>query len=139
MNKGGNNYKIKKMGNHTEGEVNDHTTLCTTEQCKCSAISAAVINCQSIKSRKALLNSFINTYAPSIVFGTESWLSPSLYSSEIFPHNYNIYTERIGMMDMVVFSWSVAIGILVKKLQLNLSDCYCRTGWIKQLNIMCSL
>ena len=50
-------------------------------------------NCQSIKSKKASFISFVDTYTPNIIFGTESWLSPSWYSSEIFPHNYNVYRK----------------------------------------------
>jgi len=52
-----------------------------------------VINCQSIKSKKEVFNDFIDTYYPDIIFGTESWLSSTFYSNEIFPHNYNIYRK----------------------------------------------
>jgi len=38
-------------------------------------------------------NSFVDTYSPYITFGTESWLSPTIYPNEIFLHNYDIYRK----------------------------------------------
>ena len=61
--------------------------------------------------------SFVDTYTPNIIFGTESWLSPSWYSIVKFSHTITMYTERTGMMVLVVFSWHVVIGILAEKSQ----------------------
>ena len=33
----------------------------------------------------------IDTHKPHIVFGTESWLKPSVSSSEVFPSDYTVY------------------------------------------------
>ena len=38
--------------------------------------------------------SLINQYIPDIIVGTESWLTPAINSSEIFPSNYNIYRRN---------------------------------------------
>lgn len=35
----------------------------------------------------------INEHQPDIVFGNESWLTPDINSSEVFPENYKIYTK----------------------------------------------
>ena len=32
-------------------------------------------------------------YAPDIIAGTESWLTPSIYSNEVFPDNYNVFRK----------------------------------------------
>ena len=51
------------------------------------------INCQSIVNKKDQLHSVIDTENPDIIVGTESWLSPSIYDSEIFPPSlgYSVY------------------------------------------------
>ena len=41
----------------------------------------------------SLLGCFVDTHKPDIIFGTESCLSPSISSSEIFPHSYNVYRQ----------------------------------------------
>ena len=46
-----------------------------------------------MKSKEAILGCFVDTHKPDIIFGTESWLSPSISSSEIFPHGYNVYRQ----------------------------------------------
>ena len=50
-----------------------------------------VVNCQSIQAKKCSFISLIYRYIPDIVVGTESWLTPAVISSEIFPNDYNIY------------------------------------------------
>ena len=50
-----------------------------------------VVNCQSIQAKKCSFILLINQYIPDIVVGTESWLTPAVISSEIFPNDYNIY------------------------------------------------
>ena len=60
---------------------------------KSSHLKAVVINCQSLKSKKATFGCFVDAHKPDIIFGTESWLSPSISSSKIFPHGYNIYRQ----------------------------------------------
>ena len=44
-----------------------------------------------MKSKHAVFGCFVDTHNPDIIFGTESWLSPSISNSEIFPHEYNTY------------------------------------------------
>lgn len=35
----------------------------------------------------------INEHQPDIVFGNESWLTPDINSSEVFPENYTIFRK----------------------------------------------
>ena len=56
-------------------------------------LRAIIVNCQSVKNKKAQLHALINGSAPDIVFGTESWLTPDISNSEIFPENYTVYRK----------------------------------------------
>ena len=51
------------------------------------------INCQSVVNKKDQLQSMVDSENTDIVVGTESWLSASIYDSEIFPPNlgYTVY------------------------------------------------
>lgn len=51
------------------------------------------INFQSIRNKKAEVGNIIESYNPSIIIGTETWLNPSIHSSEIFPPNYSVYRK----------------------------------------------
>ena len=52
--------------------------------------SMAVMNCQSISSKKAFFQNFISDHSTDIIAGCESWLSPSVSTSEIFPAGYTV-------------------------------------------------
>ena len=54
-------------------------------------LKVIVVNCQSVQAKKSSLVSLVSQYTPDIIVGTESWLTPAVNSSEIFPSNYNIY------------------------------------------------
>ena len=58
-----------------------------------SLLKTIVINCQSLKSKQAIFGCFVDTHNPDIIFGTESWLSPSVSSSEVLPHGYCVYRQ----------------------------------------------
>ena len=49
------------------------------------------INFQSIKNKKADLLETIQSTKPDNIFSTETWLDPSIASSEYFPPGYNVY------------------------------------------------
>ena len=44
-----------------------------------------VINCRGLKSKKDLFVHLIHSQSPHFIAGTESWLDPTTFSSEIFP------------------------------------------------------
>ena len=50
-----------------------------------SGLKTLTINCQSIVNKKLDFQTLIETENPDIVFGTESWLTPSHTDNEIFP------------------------------------------------------
>ncbi|KAK3096966.1 hypothetical protein FSP39_005202 [Pinctada imbricata] len=43
------------------------------------------MNCQSIKNKRNELQVLIESSTPDIIFGTESWMSDNVHTSEIFP------------------------------------------------------
>ena len=50
------------------------------------------LNFQSIKNRKPELDLLLDTTKPDIIIGTETWLDPSITSSEYFPASrYTVY------------------------------------------------
>ena len=48
-----------------------------------------VMNCQSIRNKKAELHTIIGSAKPDIILGNESWLTPDIKSSEIFPESFD--------------------------------------------------
>jgi len=55
--------------------------------------SMAIMNCQSISSKKAAFANFISENSPDIIAGCESWLSPSISTSEVFPAGFTVYRK----------------------------------------------
>ena len=52
---------------------------------------AIVLNYQSIVAKKADLHCLIEVTNPDIIIASETWLKPSINSSEFFPLNYTVY------------------------------------------------
>ena len=61
-----------------------------------TSMKLAVINCQSVQAKMYSFNNLIYQNLPDIIVGTESWLTNSIKSSEIFP----ILIGVTGLMDM---------------------------------------
>ena len=47
------------------------------------------MNCQSIKNKKAEIHTVIESAKPDIILGNESWLTPDIKNSEIFPDSFD--------------------------------------------------
>ena len=47
-------------------------------------LSALVLNCQSLVAKKESFINLLDVQHPDIAFGSESWLKPSIVSSEVF-------------------------------------------------------
>ena len=58
-------------------------------------------NFQSIKTKQGQLYNLLDTCStkPDIIFGTETWLDPSIKDSQIFPPGYNIFRNDRLMRD----------------------------------------
>ena len=65
-----------------------------------------MLNCQSVKSngKPAQLRNMISSLQADVVIGNESWLNPSIKSSEVFPDGFNSYRrDRPGGKGCGVF------------------------------------
>ena len=55
------------------------------------------MNCQSIKNKKAELHTIIDSAKPDIILGNESWLTPDIKNSEIFPESFDaVRKDRVS-------------------------------------------
>jgi len=58
------------------------------------------VNFQSVKMKKDRLLNILESTKPDVLIGTETWLTPDITSSEIFPSGYTIYrkdrTSKVG-------------------------------------------
>ena len=56
------------------------------------------MNCQSIRNiKKPELQNIVDTAKPDIILGCESWLSPDIANSEIFPEGFDaVRKDRVG-------------------------------------------
>ena len=62
------------------------------------------MNCQSVKNKKGELHTIIDSAKPDIILGNESWLTPDIKNSEIFPDSFDaIRKDRVGDADGGVF------------------------------------
>ena len=61
-----------------------------TNKTNSQPLKVIVINFQSIKNKKEEVMNLIEQADPSIIMGTETWLTPSICSAEIFPPNYEV-------------------------------------------------
>ena len=61
-----------------------------------SPLKLLIINCQSILAKRPSFLNLINNNNPDFIVGTESWLSPNVHSSEIFPPTYTAFRHNRG-------------------------------------------
>ena len=70
------------------------------------------VNCRSICNKKAEFENLVETVSPDIVVGTESWLSPDVADSEVFPVDLGYTVLR---RDRVTTTRDGGVFILVRK------------------------
>jgi hypothetical protein len=56
-------------------------------------LKTLTINFQSIRNKTADLELLINNEEPDIIAGSETWLNPNIYNSEILNNNYEIFRK----------------------------------------------
>ena len=81
---------------------NDHAprySYINTDHSNTNKLRVTNINFQSIINKKADLLDFIYTYKPSIIIGTETWLSASVSNNEIIPDKWNYVIYRKDRSD----------------------------------------
>jgi len=58
-----------------------------------SKLTLISVNIQSVISKKQALWESIDLYQPDFITGCETWLSQSVFDSEVLPENYRIYRK----------------------------------------------
>ena len=58
---------------------------------KISSLRTVVVNFQSIKNKVQETQLLIESADPDIIIGTETWLNPNIFSSEVLPSNYTVF------------------------------------------------
>ena len=61
----------------------------TEAKSKTNKARILIMNCQSIKNKKAEIHTVIESAKPDIILGNESWLTPDIRNSEIFPESFD--------------------------------------------------
>ena len=75
-------YTISSPGAFGSGELKRSTPMTLNPS---NPLKIALINFQSILENKPQFFSFVDSYKPDIIVGTETWLAPDLYDSEYIP------------------------------------------------------
>ena len=50
-----------------------------------------VVNCQSVREKKPLLETLVDSTEADVIIGTESWLNSDINSNEVFPQGFTAY------------------------------------------------
>ena len=56
-----------------------------------STLSTLTINFQNVVAKHPYLHCLLNERQPDVIFRCETWLSPSIQTSEIFPTSYHVF------------------------------------------------
>ena len=73
----------QNLSNTSSGDLENQNPL---------RIKVAVLNCQSLVGKKALFD-FTVCNNLDVIIGSESWLNPSISSSEIFPPKFMVFRK----------------------------------------------
>ena len=88
------------------------------------------INCQSVRAKQPSFEVMLATEDPDVVVGTESWLTESIATREIFPSHYNVFrrdrlTNNLRGGGVFIAVKDTLIASLENNLQTN-----CESIWI---------
>lgn len=68
-----------------------HKTLPNTGSIYSNSVKLVILNCQSIKNKVTDFREMIESLAPDITLGSESWLTSEHCSEEFFPGNFTVH------------------------------------------------
>ena len=92
-----------------------------------------IVNCQSVKNKKAELYTVIDSAKPDIIIGNASWLTLDIKNSEIFPNSFDaVRKDRASNADGDVFNTFKCDLLCTETLEM---DTNCETVWCK-MNII---
>ena len=94
-----------------------------------------IMNCQSIKNKKAELHTIIDSAKPDIILGNDSWFTPDIKNSEIFPDSFDaVQKDRASDAPGGVFIAFKRDLLCTETLEL---DANCKIVWCKMNIIGC--
>lgn len=62
-------------------------------------LKIALISFQSNRKKKPQFFSFVDSYKPDIIVGTETWLTPDMFDNEYFPPELGFTVYRLDRTD----------------------------------------
>ena len=69
----------------------DHTLISSSTSSNQNSLKLIIVNCQSIFAKKPTFEHLLYQHNPDFIAGSESWLTQSINTNEIFPPTYTIY------------------------------------------------
>ena len=94
-----------------------------------NTLKTLISNFQSIKNKIPDLELLIKTEEPDIIAGSETWLNPNIYNSEIFNNNYNIFRkdrpDNYGGVLLAIKSNIIAEEITTQS-NFNIESVFCK-------------
>ena len=87
------NYSVRSNSDSQSSYPSSIESTPPTRKNRKDNLKVVVMNCQSILNKIPELHTFTDTCQPDIIVGTESWLTPSVMSSEVFPDDYITYRK----------------------------------------------
>ena len=92
-------------------------------------LKTLIVNFQSLKNKIPDLELLIKTEEPDIIAGSETWLNPNIYNSEILNTNYNIFRkdrpDNYGGVLLAIKSNIIAEEITTQP-NFNIESIYCK-------------
>ena len=144
MNKNGNRYngncyKIKKREDSAEEGLDPTPTLINTNPIP---LKLFLINFQSVLAKRAELFNLIHEHQPDVIFGTETWLSPNINSTEFFPAGYSLFRkDRSDGYGGVLLAFKKDLTVIEYEVS-NVNECElvaCTLNLEDQRVIICSI
>ena len=114
----------------------------STNDIKSNFLNLFMINFQSIISKRAAFLNLIDDHHPDIIFGTETWLSPTISTAEFLPANYMSFRkDRTDGYDGVLLAFRDTLNVTEYPID-NPNQCEiiaCTLKHEKQEIIICSI
>ena len=99
-------------------------------------------NFQSVLAKRAELFNLIHEHQPDVIFGTETWLSPNINSTEFFPAGYSLFRkDRSDGYGGVLLAFKKDLTVIEYEVS-NVNECElvaCTLNLKGQRVIICSI
>ena len=93
MCRGGNRTLCTSISDTLNSLTNQNTNARSSQSTDNHSLNLIILNTQSIKNKKGITSCMIDETRPDIMIITETWLSPDILNSEIFPRGYSVFRK----------------------------------------------